>query len=164
MESNESNAPNLKGGEGNTVESIYYGHLNQLMKSESKRIDDHEDRLRAIESEKLETERRFDTLSRLLEKHELAFDEIRRDSVDLENTVLKEFRESRQQERESRQFLEQLIQRERDSETAAAERSEETKRTRLQTFKDIMIGLFGLIGTIVGGIIAYQEFIVGMFK
>lgn len=164
MESNESNAPILKGGEVVTVESIYYNHLNELMRNDRERIDDHEDRLRAIESEKLETERRFDTLSRLLEKHEMAFEEVRRDSVDLENTVLKEFRESRQQERESRQFLEQLIQRERDSETAAAERNEETKRTRLQVAKDVSIALFGLIGTIVGGIIAYQEFIVGMFK
>lgn len=146
------------------MESIYYNHLNELMKNDRERIDDHEDRLRNIERDKIETERRFDTLSRIIEQHELAIEQGKRDSVNLENTILKEFRESREEGRESRRFLEQLIQGERESETAAAERSEETKRTRLQTFKDIMIGLFGLIGTIVGGIIAYQEFIVGMFK
>lgn len=152
----------LKGGEG--MESVYLHHLSEMQRRDRETLDDHEDRLRSLENERIETNRRFDTLSKIVEGHENKITAIEEGFVKYENTMLKEFRETREESRDSRRFLEQLIQGVKENEVAAAESERETERTRLQIFKDVMLGLFGLFGTVVGGIIAYQELIVGLFK
>lgn len=49
-------------------------------------------------------------------------------------------------------------------EEAAATREHETKRTRMQVIKDIALALFGLMGTILGGTLVWQEWLINLFK
>lgn len=140
----------LKGGED--MESVYLHHLTEMQRREREILDDHEERLRDLENERIETNRRFDTLSKLVEEHEKSINEIQDGFVKYENTMLKEFRETREESRESRRFLEQLIQGGKESEVAAAESERETKRTKLQITRDIVLSVVGLW-------IAYQEFL-----
>lgn len=152
----------MKGGEG--VESVYLHHLTQMQQRDREMLDDHEERLRVLEFERAETDRRFDTLSKIAEEHEKKIDEIKSGFTNNENTMLKEFREMREQNRESRLFLQELIQGSKEAEAAAAESAQETSRTKLQMIRDVSIAILSLMGTIVGGIIAYQEIIVEMIK
>lgn len=140
----------LKGGEG--MESVYLHHLTEMQRRDREILDDHEERLRDLENDRIETNKRFDTLSKIAEEHEKKIDEIQSGFVKYENTMLKEFRETREESRESRRFLEQLIQGGKENEVAAAESEREIKRTKLQITRDIVLSVVGLW-------IAYQEFL-----
>lgn len=140
----------LKGGEG--MESVYLHHLTEMQRRDRQVLDDHEERLRDLENERIETNRRFDTLSKIAEEHDKKITDIEDSFVKYENTMLKEFRETREESRESRRFLEQLIKGEKESEVAAEESERETKRTKLQITRDIVLSVVGLW-------IAYQEFL-----
>lgn len=146
------------------MESVYYRHLNETMKLDRDRIDDHERRLRVVEQDKLETERRFDTFSRIIEQHERDIEEVKQNNVKFENTMLKEFRETRESNRENMKWLQGMIERQQGEEVAAATREHEAKRTKLQVFRDITLALFGGIGALWGGLVAYQEIILQFFK
>ena len=134
------------------MESVYLHHLTEMQRRDREILDDHEERLRDLENERIETNRRFDTLSKLVEEHEKSINEIQDGFVKYENTMLKEFRETREEGRESRRFLEQRIQGGKENEVAAAESEREIKRTKLQITRDIVLSVVGLW-------IAYQEFL-----
>ena len=134
------------------MESVYLHHLTEMQRRDREILDDHEERLRDLENERVETNRRFDTLSKLVEEHEKSINEIQDGFVKYENTMLKEFRETREESRDSRRFLEQLIQGGKENEVAAAESEREIKRTKLQITRDIVLSVVGLW-------IAYQEFL-----
>lgn len=134
------------------MESVYLNHLTEMQRRDREILDDHEERLRDLENERVETNRRFDTLSKLVEEHEKSINEIQDGFVKYENTMLKEFRETREESRDSRRFLEQLIQGGKENEVAAAESEREIKRTKLQITRDIVLSVVGLW-------IAYQEFL-----
>lgn len=134
------------------MESVYLHHLTEMQRRDREILDDHEERLRDLENERVETNRRFDTLSKLVEEHEKSINEIQDVFVKYENTMLKEFRETREESRDSRRFLERLIQGGKENEVAAAESEREIKRTKLQITRDIVLSVVGLW-------IAYQEFL-----
>ena len=91
-------------------------------------------------------------MSKLVEEHEKSINEIQDGFVKYENTMLQEFTETREESRDSRRFLEQLIQGGKENEVAAAESEREIKRTKLQITRDIVLSVVGLW-------IAYQEFL-----
>ncbi|WP_277640102.1 hypothetical protein [Bacteroides graminisolvens] len=128
----------------------------------------HDERLKSLEKDSVV---KGQQIERVFEMIDDLKSEIKNDINRMENSVMKEARETRDVFREEREWLRQQLKTQADAEEAASTREhterieqEQTKRTVWQFIKEILIGLFALFGTVVGGLIAYQEIISAFFK
>lgn len=145
--------------------------LEQRFQGHDRRITDAENRLREIELRETKRDGQMELFKMSLETVDSKVTDIK-DSVKDVTTAVKEDGEKTRASQEAQQnSLVSLLGRVMDRmdnqdgmKESAATREHETKRTKMQVVKDISIALFALVGTVVGGVVAYQELIVGLLK
>lgn len=145
--------------------------LEQRFQGHDRRITDAENRLREIELRETKRDGQMELFKMSLATVDSKVTDIK-DSVKDVTTAVKEDGEKTRSSQEAQQTsLVSLLGRVMDRmdnqdgmKESAATREHETKRTKMQVVKDISIALFALVGTVVGGVVAYQELIVGLLK
>ena len=122
-------------------------------------LNDHNQRIHNLETARLKSDHEMEKFSIHLQSTD--------DKVTELKTAVKEDGEKTRKEVETvltemksnNAWMRAFIDNDKAADVAASAQAEETKRTRIQTIKDILQSIFTLLGSVVAGLLAYQEWI-----
>lgn len=148
----------MRGGE---VDQYLIESFREKHREFEKKFEKHDKRLSSLEQDSVV---KGQQIERVFEMIDDLKSEIKNDINRMENSVMKEARETRDVFREEREWLRQQLKFQVDAEEAASTREhterieqEQTKRTKMQATTEFFKNLFIFFGALVTGVIAYQE-------
>ncbi|MBA4294355.1 hypothetical protein C0431_15455 [bacterium] len=130
--------------------------VNKEMDRLHETVQQHSVEITQLKMDALQRDHKIDLLTAKVDGMNLQFSE-------LKNTVQAEGSKSREEMSKVTDRLWSHIEKMEAYDQAAAERGDELRKTKLQIFKEIMVGLFAATGTILAGSLGFQE-IVRLFQ
>lgn len=122
-------------------------------------LQDHSKRIYDLEAAKMKSDHELEKFSIRLESTDQKVTELKTAVRDDGEKTRKDVETVLTEMKSNNEWMRKFIDSDKAAEVAASQQAEETKRTRIQTVKDVLQSVFTLLGSIVAGLLAYQEWV-----